>query len=162
MRSDAAIQRDVIEELRYDGRVPDAAIGVGVSGAVVTLSGEVDDCAARAAAGEVAHRVPGVLDVVDHLEIRQPAVLLADGLHIRDAEVAEAIRRALVLVADARHADVMSTVSRGRVVLEGLVEDPPTRERAARAVAAVPGVAAVVNHLHVPRPDDGPDFLLHG
>jgi osmotically-inducible protein OsmY len=157
MKSDAAIQRDVIEELRYDGRVPDAAIGVAVAGAVVTLSGEVDDCAVRAAVGEVAHRVPGVLDVVDHLEIRQPAVLLADGLHIADAEIAEAVRRALVLAADARHLDVMSTVSRGRVVLDGLVEDAPTRQYAVRAVEAVPGVRAVVDRLHVPRPDDGPD-----
>jgi osmotically-inducible protein OsmY len=56
----------------------------------------------------------------------------------------------------------MSTVSRGRVVLEGLVEDTPARQHAVRAVAAVPGVCAVVDHLHVPRPDDGPDDRLRG
>jgi osmotically-inducible protein OsmY len=107
-------------------------------------------------AAEVAHRVRGVLDVVDHLGIRQPAVRLANGLHVDDAGLAEATRRALALVVGGQHSAVRSTVSHGLVALDGLV-DADVRARAERAVAAVPGVEAVVNRLHLPVPDDGPD-----
>ena len=95
------------------------------------------------------------------LVLIQPAFWLADGLHIRDADLAVAIRRALVLAAGVSHGDVVSTVSRGRVVLDGLVDDAQTRVRAARAVAAVPGVTTVVNHIRVPCPSDGPDDYTH-
>jgi osmotically-inducible protein OsmY len=152
MRSDAAIQRQVIEEIRAHGWMPDAAIGVGVERAVVTLSGEVADRGVQAAASDVAHRVPGVLDVVNHLEMWRPR-----GEHVSDTDVAEAVRQRLVFVAGARHGAILSTVSHGSVVLDGIVQNDAVREGLVDAVAALPGVVAVVSHLHVPCPEDGPD-----
>jgi osmotically-inducible protein OsmY len=154
MKSDQAIQAEVIEELRQDERVEATDVGVSVRGGVVVLSGEVADHRARAAADELAHRVAGVRDVVDHLEVRLPPNLLAPGLVRTDVDLAGAIRREVTLVAGAQHDRIRATVSRGQVTLEGDVDAAHLRDRVARAVAAVPGVRHLEDRVRAIGPAD--------
>jgi len=69
-KSDREIQQDVQRELSWDARVGPTEVGIQVKDGVVTLSGTVDETAKVAAAAEVAHRAPSVLDVVNELVVR--------------------------------------------------------------------------------------------
>jgi osmotically-inducible protein OsmY len=147
MKTDSEIQQAVLQELKWDGRVEETEVGVQVSEGVVTLSGTVDTYAKRLAAQAAAHRVAGVLDVANDLQVQIPSMMART-----DTDVALAVRRALewdVLVPDK---GIRSTVTNGRVTLEGSVEFPFQREDAARAIRNLAGVRGVVNQLAISAP----------
>ena len=64
-RTDADVQRDVLEELKWDARVQPNEIGVAVKDGIVTLTGWVDSYTKRWAAEEAALRVRGVKAVAN-------------------------------------------------------------------------------------------------
>jgi osmotically-inducible protein OsmY len=146
-KTDAEIHHDVLEELRWDTRVTETDVGVEVDDGVVTLTGTVESWAARLAAVEAAHRVAGVLDVANEIVVRLPG-----SMEIGDVDIAHAAREALqrdVFVPSDR---ITTTVSNGVVVLEGTVERWVEYDDAARAIAHLPGVREVKNHLVVDPP----------
>jgi osmotically-inducible protein OsmY len=147
IKSDELIKDDVIAELRWDSRVNETGIGVTVSKGVVTLTGVVTSYAKKLAAQEAAHRVGGVLDVANDIQ-----VVRSDDLALTDTEIAKAVRHTLewdVFVPD-KH--IRSTVSDGWVTLEGEVETYGQREDAERAVRRLAGVVGVRNLIVVEQP----------
>src|SRR5579884_4316782 len=74
-KSDSEIQQDVYDELEWDSRVEATHIGVVVENGVVTLRGTVRSHAERLAAQEAAHRVAGVLDVANDIDVKIPGSL---------------------------------------------------------------------------------------
>ena len=143
-KSDTQIRKDVENELQWDTRLLTTSIGVAVTNGIVTLNGTVDSWAKREAAQVAAHRVVGVLDVANELQVRLPGTAGRT-----DAEIAQAVRLALqwdVFVPDER---IRSTVSKGIVTLDGDVEDLTQRDDVARAVRNLAGVTAVVNQIVV-------------
>ena len=58
-KTDEQIQREVLEELKWDARVQPNEIGVTVKDRVVSLMGWVDSYAKKWAAEEAAFHVPG-------------------------------------------------------------------------------------------------------
>ena len=72
IRTDEAIQADVLEELQWDSRAQPNEIGVAVKDGVVTLTGWADSYLKKIAAQEAAHRVRGVKAVVNDIEVRLP------------------------------------------------------------------------------------------
>ena len=75
MKSDSQIQQDVLRELKWDHRVKETEIGVEVDSGIVTLTGDVSSYAKKMAAVEAAHRVSGVLDVANEIEVVVPGSL---------------------------------------------------------------------------------------
>ena len=67
MKSDAQIQHEVYEHLKWDPRVNETDIGVAVNDGVVTLSGSVPMYAEKIAAEEAAKRTPGVKAVAEEI-----------------------------------------------------------------------------------------------
>ena len=117
MKSDKEIQTDVMRELDWDPQIDAVEVGVQVKDGMVTLTGNVATYAKKLAAKRAAHRVNGVLDVVNNLSVEIP-----DRHKRTDQEISKAVRTALewdVLVPDTR---VHSTISNGHVMLEGEVE----------------------------------------
>src|SRR5260370_41124887 len=90
IRSDEAIQQDVLEELKWDTRVRPNEIGVAVKDGIVTLTGWVDSYLKKIAAEEAAHRVPGVKAGANDIEVRLP-----DSDERTDAELAKAVLNCL-------------------------------------------------------------------
>lgn len=153
-KTDAQIQRDVLQELAGDPRVEETEVGVSVQDGVVTLSGTVTSWAKRVAAQEAAHRVTGVLDVANDVTVKLPG-----GLVRSDTEIAQAVRRTLewdVFVPDTR---IQSTVSTGWVTLTGTVDTVGEREDAERAVRNLVGVRGVVNQITVSQPRVAPEGI---
>ena len=143
-KTDSEIQRDVLDELKWDTRVKETAVGVEVRGGTVTLTGTVDSWTARLAAAEAAHRVSGVLDVANDVQVKLPG-----SAERNDTDVARAVRTALewdVLVPDER---IRTTVSNGVVTLEGKVDFWSQCDDAARAVRNLSGVRDVRNLITV-------------
>jgi osmotically-inducible protein OsmY len=143
-KSDSQIQQDVLHELGWDPRVEETEVGIEVDRGVVTLTGTVSSWAKRVAAQEAAHRVAGVLDVANDIEVRVPGDFVRT-----DTEIAQSVRRALewdALVPDQR---ITSTVSNGWVTLEGNVDTWTEREDAERAVQNLLGVRGVSDKMTV-------------
>lgn len=142
IKEDQALRDRVIEALKWDSRVDDTKIGVTISERVVTLTGAVSSYAAKLAARNIAHRVPGVLDVADDVIVQAPFHLGRS-----DTELAVAVRNALewdVLVPDER---IRSTVANGWISLEGDVDLLREREDAERAVRRLAGVIGIDNRI---------------
>ncbi len=143
-KSDNEIKSQVMRELKWDSRIGWSQIGVEVMEGVVTLKGVVSSYAQKLAAQEAAHRINGVLDVANDVEVKP------EGLFVRgDVEIALAVRHVLewdALVPDDR---IKSTVSAGWVTLEGNVDFWQQREDAERSVLRLEGVIGVTNEIAV-------------
>jgi osmotically-inducible protein OsmY len=146
-KTDSEIQQDVLRELKWDTRVEETEVGVEVGQGVVTLTGTVSSWAKKMAAQEAAHRVAGVLDVANDIEVKTPG-----SLGRTDTEIAQAVRRALewdVFVPEQR---IQSTVSSGVVTLEGTVDFWSQREDAEKPVRNLTGVRGVNNNIQIRSP----------
>jgi osmotically-inducible protein OsmY len=152
-KTDTQIHHDVLEELKWDSRVDETEVGVEVDDGAVTLTGTVANWGKRVAAEEAARRVIGVLDVANDIKVTLPG-----GLGRTDTEIVQAVRHTLewdVFVPDTK---ITSSVSAGRVTLDGVVERWSEREDAARAVRNLAGVKSVVNKILVrPQTEVGGD-----
>jgi osmotically-inducible protein OsmY len=146
-KSDAQLQRDILRELSWDPRVEETHVGVEVDAGIVRLTGTVSSWAERHAAQEAAHRVVGVTDVANDIEIRPPGALGQT-----DIELARAVRHALEWDAFVPDALIQSTVSGGVVTLEGKVDRRSQREDAERCIRNLAGVRGIANHIDISSP----------
>lgn len=143
-RTDADIQREVLEELKWDSRVKPNEIGVAVKDGIVTLTGTVDSYLKKMAAESAALRVPGVKAVANDIEVR-----LLPSSERTDADIAAAALNALNWDAFIPNDRIEVTVSKGWVTLRGEVEFEFQRRDAERAVERLTGVKGVSNLITV-------------
>jgi osmotically-inducible protein OsmY len=149
-KSDSEVKAQVLRELKWDSRIAWAGIKVDVFDGLVTLTGDVTSYANKLAAQEAAHRIAGVLDVVNEIEVKPDAEVSRS-----DEDVARAVRHVLQWDAFVPDERIQSTVSDGWVTLEGEVDLWREREDAERAVLRLEGVVGVVNKIcMVPRKVD--------
>jgi osmotically-inducible protein OsmY len=139
-RTDEQIQREVLEELKWDARVASTEVGVSVKEGVVTLTGWVDSADKKLAAERAAHRVRGVLAVAHDIEVYVPSAAERN-----DTDVAAAVTRALEEDAFVPVERLDVTVAKGCVTLEGDVEWEYQKRAAERAVGRLDGVVGVSN-----------------
>ncbi|GBD30747.1 hypothetical protein HRbin32_01856 [bacterium HR32] len=135
----------MLRQLATDGRVDPASVAVEVQDGIAVLTGSVASPLAKDAVQEAAHPVPGVLDVVNHVQV--PGASRAPE---SDLELCRAVRRALRRALP-DHRQVRSSVERGWVTLCGCVVTVEERQRAQRAAEQVPGVRGATNSIHVGR-----------
>ena len=69
MNTDAELQKDVMDELKWEPTIHAAEIGVAVKDGVVTLSGNVDSYGKKWAADRAAKRVWGVKAVTEEIKV---------------------------------------------------------------------------------------------
>ncbi|TMC18467.1 MAG: BON domain-containing protein [Chloroflexi bacterium] len=143
-RTDEEIQRDILEELKWDTRVRPNEVGVAVKDGVVTLTGWVDSYLKKMAAEEAAHRVRGVKAVVNDIEVRLPS-----SAERTDEDLAKAALNALQWQAGVPADKIDVTVSHGWVTLKGEVEYGYQKREAERAVERLSGVRGVINLIRV-------------
>lgn len=143
-RTDEEIQKDVLNELKWDPRVQSTEIGVAVKNGVVTLTGWVDSFYKRWAAEEAAHRVRGVLAVANDIEVRLPI-----SAERTDADIAAAAIHALEWDVGVSIDNLDVTVSKGWVTLRGVVEWEYQKHDAERVVRRLKGVKGVTNLLTI-------------
>ncbi len=154
VKTDAQIQKDVLDELLWDTRIKATDVGVEVDRGVVTLTGKVSSYAKKVAAREAAHRVAGVLDVVDDVEVHVPS-----SFERSDTELAQAVRNALLWDALVPEERIRTTVSNGWVTLEGDVDRWSQRIEIEDSLHKLIGVRGITNLLVVNGPAVAPGEL---
>lgn len=150
---DADIQREVLEELKWESRLQPNEIGVAVRDGVVTLMGDVDSYAKKLAAEQAALRVRGVKAVANEIRVRLPGIS-----ERTDTDLAERAKNVLLWDGQVPANKVKVTVSDGWVTLEGEVEYEYQKEAAERAVSRLAGVKGVSN-LIIIKPQGAPEQL---
>ena len=143
-RNDSDLRQRILRELKWDSRVSWASINVEVADGIVTLVGIVPSYVQKIAAQEAAHRVAGVLDVANDIEVRPIEQFVRT-----DSEIASAVRNALEWDALVPNELIQSTVSDGWITLEGQVDYRRERTDAERAIRRLAGVVGVINKITI-------------
>lgn len=149
--SDTELQRDVLDELKWEPSVDAAHIGVSVKNGVVTLTGHVSSYAEKYAAERAALRVHGVTAVANEIDVKLPG-----SSRRTDEDIALEAVNALKANLSVPHDKVKITVRNGWVTLDGEVEWQYQRMAAENSVRYLSGVTGVSNLITVkPRVSPG-------
>ena len=143
MKTDTQLQKDVMDEIKWEPSTTAAQIGVTAANGVVTLTGTVATFAEKWAVERAAQRVDGVKGLAEEITIKP------HGIHVKnDTEIAEAAISSLkwhVWVPG----DIQVTVAQGWVTLKGDANWEYQRTAAYDAVCFMPGVKGVSNEITV-------------
>jgi osmotically-inducible protein OsmY len=142
--TDSELQRDVLDELKWDPGVNAAHIGVSTKNGVVTLSGYVPSYWEKYAVEKAAKRVYGVIAVANELEVKLPG-----SSQRTDEDIAAACVNALKSSISIPSDKIKVVVSKGWVTLEGEVEWQYQKRAAENAVRYLTGVIGVSNLIVV-------------
>src|SRR6266496_3079244 len=128
MITDHQLQRDVLDELKFEPRVDAAHIGVVAKDGVVTLTGFVTSYAEKFAAEAAARRVKGVQAIAEEVDVRLPS--------------------------DKKQPDdrIAVMVEKGMVTLTGTVDWQYQKSEAEYDARKLSGVVGVINQLQVESP----------
>jgi len=144
MKTDSELQRDVLDELKWEPSINAAHIGVSVKDGIVTLSGHVDSYWERFTAELAAKRVRGVKAIANEIEVVLPGISRRS-----DEDIAAAVVKALQSHVGVPEDKIKVAVSQGWVKLEGEVEWGYQKDDAERAVRSLSGVTGVSNLIAV-------------
>jgi osmotically-inducible protein OsmY len=151
-RSDAEIESDVVDELKWAADVDEDDIDVDVHDGVLTLNGTVDSYFAKQRAEDEALDVFGVTAVINNLDVDLPYAVERSDVHLQEAAI-DALTRDVVIPSS----DIHVTVSHGIVTLQGQVDWNYQREDAEDVVERLAGIKGVENLLTLttqPLPSD--------
>ena len=147
MKTDAELQRDVMDELKWEPTIRAAEIGVAVKDGVVTLSGNVDSYLKKWAADRAAKRVFGVKAVTEEIK-----VTLAGSYTRADKDIAQSATSVLDWNLSIPSNRVKVMVQDGRITLSGDVDWYYQKEHAENAVRHLVGVLGVINSITIKPP----------
>jgi osmotically-inducible protein OsmY len=144
MKTDSELQRQILDELKWEPSLNAAHIGVAVNDGMITLSGHVTSYWEKIAAERAAKRVQGVKAIVNELEVKLPGTS-----QTTDEDIAKSALNALKSNLSVPFDKIKLIVSKGWLKLEGEVEWNYQRDAAERAVRYLPGVTGVSNLITV-------------
>lgn len=144
MKTDNQIQKDVMDELKWQPFLNSSEIGVAVKNGIVTLSGIVDSYSKKLSAEKAAKKVAGVKAVAEDIQIG-----VSPAYRKTDAEIAEAVFNALKWHSAVPEEKVKIKVEDGVVTLEGELEWEYQKVNARTAIQNLTGVRSVTNLITI-------------
>jgi osmotically-inducible protein OsmY len=144
MKSDMQLQKDVMDELRWEPTVSEKEIAVAVKDGVVTLGGYVQSYAQKRAAEHAVARVAGVRAVAEDIQVKLPT-----SRQRSDTEIAHAVINALKWDTEVPDELIKAKVENGWVTLDGGVDFFYQKSAAERCVRFLNGVKGVSNLISV-------------
>lgn len=144
MKTDATLQKDVMEELKWQPAIDASEIGVAVNDGIVELSGTVGTFAEKRAAEKAALRVAGVTGVVEDIHVK-----LGFASERTDLEIAEAAINTLRWNSSVPKDKIKVKVEKGWVTTEGKVDWMFQKNAAKRAIDKLVGVKGVIDLVTV-------------
>jgi len=154
MKSDMQLQKDVIDELRWQPKTRDAEIGVSAKDGVVTLSGTVASYSQKLDAAQLAEQVMGVRAVADDIMIRLPNTSVRT-----DTDIAHSAINALRWNIEVPDDKITVKVQDGWITLHGTAKWQFQRNAAASTVRYLTGVQGVSNLITVQQPKVAPEVV---
>ncbi|HET9983674.1 MAG TPA: BON domain-containing protein [Longimicrobiales bacterium] len=144
LRTDSDIEKDIINELKWEPSLRDDDIAVSVKDGVVTLAGFVDSYYDKWKAERVVSRIKGVKAIANDIEVRLPTASERPDPELARAAV-DALRWNVLVPVDR----IKLKVENGWVTLEGDVDWYYQKEEAERTVRRLVGVRGVTNLITV-------------
>ncbi len=144
--SNEELQRRVSDELAWDPKVYNLAIGVEAHDGTVTLRGTVGSLREKREATAAARRIHGVRGVANDLQVR----LMGENKRI-DADLRGAVLQALMLDSSVPRT-VDARVTDGVATLTGTAEWQYQREEAELVAGNVIGLLGLVNEIRLTTP----------
>jgi osmotically-inducible protein OsmY len=144
MKTDLQIQRDVMDELKWEPFLDSAEIGVAVKNGIVTLSGIVDSYMKKLTAEKTAKKVAGVKAVAEDIQVG-----ISPNYRKSDAEIAEAVINSLKWHSAIKDEKVKMKVEDGNVRLEGEVDWAYQKNNIQAMVQSLTGVRSVTNLITI-------------
>lgn len=144
MRTDSEIQKDVMEELKWEPLLHASEIGVAVKNGIVTLSGIVDMYKKKTLAERAAQRVVGVKAVAEDIEVK-----IEPDEKKNDTEVAEAIITSLKWHSALQAGKIKIKVENGWVTLNGETEWAFQSMAAQKIIENTVGVTGITNNIKI-------------
>jgi osmotically-inducible protein OsmY len=150
VKPDKEVRQAIEAAFASDPRISNSKLDIMVDNGIVTLSGRVENLAAKQAAEQDAENTTGVWQVKNHLKVRPDLI----GPQTRpmpdlDADLARDVRIALARNPYLYQHEIGVTVNNHLVMLRGRVDSGFEKKMAAEAASRVRGVAAVVNNLEL-------------
>jgi len=142
MKSDSQIQKDVMDQLKWEPLLDSAQIGVAVRNGVVSLSGFVDTYYKKIKAEDAARKVAGVRALAEELQVGPSPFY-----HKSDSDIAETALSSLRQHTSVPNENIKIRVEDGIVTLEGEVDWNYQRKLAEQALEGLAGVRGIVNNL---------------
>jgi osmotically-inducible protein OsmY len=144
MKTDLQIQRDVMDELKWEPFLDSAEIGVAVKNGIVTLSGIVDSYMKKLTAEKTAKKIAGVKAVAEDIQVG-----ISPNYRKTDAEIAEAVINSLKWHSAIKDEKVKIKVEDGNVRLEGEVDWAYQKNNIQAMVQGLTGVRSVTNLITI-------------
>lgn len=144
MKTDASIQKDVLDQMRWEPFLNAAEIGVAVKHGIVTLTGNVDTYGKKSAAENAAKKIAGVRAVAEEIQVG-----ISPGSRITDTEIAAAVATVLAWHIAIQADKIRIRVENGIVTLEGMVDWNFQRTAASDAIRYLAGVKRVDNLIYI-------------
>jgi osmotically-inducible protein OsmY len=144
MKTNADLQKDVQDAIKWEPLLNAAEIGVIAKDGVVTLTGIVDRYAKKLEAETAAKGVIGVKAVVEKIEVR-----FSNSFSKSDTDIANDALKALKSTSDLPADKLKITVENGWVTLEGEVTWHFQSEAAKNNVSNLMGVKGVTNNIRI-------------
>ncbi|MCQ6959158.1 BON domain-containing protein [Mucilaginibacter aquariorum] len=144
MKTDIQIQKDVMDELKWQPFLNSSEIGVAVKNGIVALSGIVDSYSKKLSAEKAAKKVAGVKAIAEDIQIG-----VSPAYRKTDAEIAEAVLNALKWHSVVPDDKIQVKVEDGVVTLEGQLEWEYQRTSARAAIQHLAGVRLVANLITI-------------
>lgn len=144
MKTNAELQTDVQNAIKWEPLLNAAEIGVTAKDGVISLTGVVDSYAKKVEAENAAKKVIGVKALVEKIEIKFPSSFLKTSLEIAN-EVLAALKSNWSVPED----KVTVKVEDGWVTLDGELPWNYQKEAAKNATTYLAGVKGVTNNIKI-------------
>jgi osmotically-inducible protein OsmY len=144
MKSNAELQKDVQDAIKWQPALNAAEIGVTAKDGVVSLTGVVDSYAKKTEAEDAAKNVAGVTALVEKIQVRYPSTYSKT-----NGEIAAEVVTALQARWDVPNGKVKVKVEDGWITLTGDLGWNFQREAAEDAIESLMGVTGVTNNIMI-------------
>jgi osmotically-inducible protein OsmY len=144
MKSNAELQQDVQDAIKWQPLLNAAEIGVTAKDGIVSLTGVVDSYAKKTEAEDAAKNVAGVTALVEKIEVKYPS-----SNSKTNAEIAAEVLTALKASWDVPKDKVKVKVENGWVTLTGELGWYYQKEAARDAIVSLMGVTGVTNNVTI-------------
>ena len=144
MKTNAELQKDVQDAIKWQPLLNAAEIGVTAKDGVVSLTGVVDSYSKKTEAEDAAKNVAGVTALVEKIEVRYPSTYTKT-----NGEIATEVVNALQARWDVPSDKVKVKVENGWITLTGDLGWNFQREAAQDAIEGLMGVTGVTNNIMI-------------
>lgn len=144
MKDNEILQRDVQDALKWDTQLNTAEIEVTAINGIVTLTGIVDAPEKKATAQNTAKQIPGVLDVLENIEVK-----INSWEQKNDIDIAQAVLNAFRWNWNTLNNSIQVQVENGLVTLTGELEWHYQKEAATKVVNNLIGVKGLINNIRI-------------